>query len=896
MAMLVASMVSVGVIGETADARGPEYNGSQTQNGGPAYFGPAPNPFPCCDSPTYFDPFPENVVPIGRMDVGDKASVTTDGVTMNLEITVEGAPGGQYPGFFPAGGEGDSSDQAKGIELGQGDAAVVSLSEPLFYSQWIFTDVDQENEGFTVTPAWTERGESAAFGGDMNFRFTGSTADAIRFDDTNHMGEDSESINGRVQVDFLGAVTGITMERTSLSQGQSGFAVGGGCEAAGASKVIVDGPTWNGTGFDVTYALRIRNNLPSTATIQSVINDANSGPGESFLTSEPAGMSLGDVQLTDSLADDGFENIKVTGLTTTGDLVLNQDFNGLDIIELISSGAIAAEQTEVITLSVLYTPDVTQSMWNVCATDDPQDPGEFSYSLQNQAEFSARVSDVDVTDLSDNGISAAPNDTNGEGGVDDPTPVSFSCPPRTPHDASISLIHSVSKADEDCITNVKDENSLVANSETLAITWCAKTTNNGNVALTNVLLDAPNIGSGDPIDVLEGNNKNVLLPGESVVVRVAGEIPDTGLVSDAKVRAAPSDVDGNVLTGVARPDDDSDTAEVIEASISLKTTAAAGAGSDCADAVEVLVIPSGEDMTWCFEVTNTGATTLRVTQVTDQALDITAAIPLERQNLAQGATVSVSANDVVDGPVIIDADVKGKPLGSSGAILEQAPEVGAMDSAEIVISGADLALVKEISNTDPIPIGQVVTYSLTITNNGPHAASGVRVVDELPVGMSYVSLPGNDDWACSFDGNQAGFGCDKGTDLANGASVTLSYTARIVASVPANTDLINVAEVSSDTPDSNPLNNKGEAKAILLPPTSTPTPTPSPTPTPTPTPTRQPEYPGPFPTPVPPEEVLALQQLAITGGSSNLLGMLSVSMLALGGLLTVGSRRNRKDD
>mgnify|MGYP006100324277 FL=1 len=46
MAMLVASMVSVGVIGETADARGPEYNGLQTQSGGPAYFGPAPNPFP----------------------------------------------------------------------------------------------------------------------------------------------------------------------------------------------------------------------------------------------------------------------------------------------------------------------------------------------------------------------------------------------------------------------------------------------------------------------------------------------------------------------------------------------------------------------------------------------------------------------------------------------------------------------------------------------------------------------------------------------------------------------------------------------------------------------------------------------------------------------------------
>jgi len=213
-------MVSVGVIGKTADARGAEYNGPQTQSNGPAYFGPAPNPFPYCDSPTYFDPFPENVTPIGRMDVGDMASVTTGGVTMDLVIASGGNEFSQYPGFFPEGGDGGSGDQAKGIELGEGDIAVVSLSQPLFYSQWIFTDVDQPGEGFTVTPAWTAPGESAVFGGDPDFTFAGTTAIAVELDDTNGQSENAESINGRVQVDFLGAVTGITMERTSPSQGR----------------------------------------------------------------------------------------------------------------------------------------------------------------------------------------------------------------------------------------------------------------------------------------------------------------------------------------------------------------------------------------------------------------------------------------------------------------------------------------------------------------------------------------------------------------------------------------------------------------------------------------------------------------------------------------------------
>ena len=131
MAMLVASVVSVGVLGETAEARGIQYDGPQTDSDGPAYFGPAPNPFPYCDSPTYFDPFPENITPIGRMDVGDTASVTTDGVTMDLVITAEGNADTQYPGFFPEGGDGGTNDQAKGIELAEGDTAVVNLSAPL---------------------------------------------------------------------------------------------------------------------------------------------------------------------------------------------------------------------------------------------------------------------------------------------------------------------------------------------------------------------------------------------------------------------------------------------------------------------------------------------------------------------------------------------------------------------------------------------------------------------------------------------------------------------------------------------------------------------------------------------------------------------------------------------
>ncbi len=478
MAMLVASVASVGVIGETAEARGPAYGGPQTEATGPAHFGPAPNPYPYCDSPTYFDPFPENVNPIGRMDVGGTASVTTGGVTMDLVITSEGNPGTQYPGFFPQGGDGGSNDQPKGIELAEGDGATVSLSAPLFYSQWIFTDVDQPAEGFTVTPQWTVPGQAAAFGGDDQFTFAGSSNLAVELDDLNGQSEDSESINGRVQVDFLGAVTGIQMLRTDPSNGQSGFAVGGGCVAVGAAKAVVAGPTWNGTGFDVTYELRMRNNLPSSATIQSVINDAVAGVGASLTTGTPQGISLDDLQLTDDLRDPAFSNIEVTGLSTSGGLVLNQSFDGVNDFELISSGAIEAEESEVITLSVTYTPELSIDNWSDCAA---------GYDYLNQTQVTGRAANVPVEDLSDDGLSAQPNNDNGSGGVDDPTPVNFPCLP-----GSLEIVKTVVAGPNGTCPTF--DNGTIGDGPALPVTvddfvtYCVSVRNPGPGPITNVVV------------------------------------------------------------------------------------------------------------------------------------------------------------------------------------------------------------------------------------------------------------------------------------------------------------------------------------------------------------------------------------------------------------------------
>ena len=52
---------------------------------------------------------------------------------------------------------------------------------------------------------------------------------------------------------------------------------------------------------------------------------------------------------------------------------------------------------------------------------------------------------------------------------------------------------------------------------------------------------------------------------------------------------------------------------------------------------------------------------------------------------------------------------------------------------------ADLAVVKQVVTPAPYSIGQKITYSIKVTNNGPITANDVQVRDVLPASLTYVS-------------------------------------------------------------------------------------------------------------------------------------------------------------
>ena len=108
---------------------------------------------------------------------------------------------------------------------------------------------------------------------------------------------------------------------------------------------------------------------------------------------------------------------------------------------------------------------------------------------------------------------------------------------------------------------------------------------------------------------------------------------------------------------------------------------------------------------------------------------------------------------------------------------------------------ADLSITK----TGPATAapGERVTYAVTVANAGPSAATGVRVDDPTPAGLTWVSTSG--DCATAFP-------CDLGT-MAPGTTRTIAATYTVAGGTAAPPEITNTATVLSGISDPNPANN-----------------------------------------------------------------------------------------
>ena len=152
-------------------------------------------------------------------------------------------------------------------------------------------------------------------------------------------------------------------------------------------------------------------------------------------------------------------------------------------------------------------------------------------------------------------------------------------------------------------------------------------------------------------------------------------------------------------------------------------------------------------------------------------------------NVADTTGVVVAGVDEITWP---DTDLSNNSSSAEVCVPPPDPEV------------IDLELTKNVDQAT-VPVGTNVTWTITVVNQGPDAATGVTVSDNLPSGVSYVS----DNGGGAFDAATATWTIG---NLAVGASVSLQVTTS-VDEPGVHVNEAQVATANEDDIDSTPGND-----------------------------------------------------------------------------------------
>jgi len=137
-------------------------------------------------------------------------------------------------------------------------------------------------------------------------------------------------------------------------------------------------------------------------------------------------------------------------------------------------------------------------------------------------------------------------------------------------------------------------------------------------------------------------------------------------------------------------------------------------------------------------------------------------------------------------------------------------------TATTVEASADLMVIKSDS-PDPVLAGEMLTYDVTVQNNGTSTAVDVMVSDILPDEVSYQAyIVSNGSGTCQYlEGPPKTVECDL-NDLDPGEFVTVFIQVMVDPSVPDGTSIFNTASVTSATPDPNSANDSATADTLVL--------------------------------------------------------------------------------
>jgi large repetitive protein len=239
-------------------------------------------------------------------------------------------------------------------------------------------------------------------------------------------------------------------------------------------------------------------------------------------------------------------------------------------------------------------------------------------------------------------------------------------------------------------------------------------------------------------------------------------------------------------------------------------------------------VNAGSNASYVITITNNGPDTASNVSLTDELPPGTTFVSLNHDSgtnpsgcgtptVGEGGTVlctwvSLASGATSQFTLVINSGSAPSIANTASGLTDSFDTNPSNDSATAnttVTQSADLAVTK--SGPGTVTAGTDVTYTLTITNNGPSIATSVSLSDTLPAGLTFVSV------------NQTSgptFGCSGGptttctiASLASGATATFDLVAHVSSATAGGASVANTATGTTSTTDPTPGNNSSTSTA-----------------------------------------------------------------------------------
>jgi len=219
-------------------------------------------------------------------------------------------------------------------------------------------------------------------------------------------------------------------------------------------------------------------------------------------------------------------------------------------------------------------------------------------------------------------------------------------------------------------------------------------------------------------------------------------------------------------------------------------------------------LSAGETATFTFDFISVGEITVKAS-LNDEWWQGTLSYLLEGPAMVAGSSVPQTFTEIPTGTYVI-CDISGGPEGARFFSVwpSNMVEISAGETATFTLifvpivapDVADLSVTKTVDNPTPNYL-ETITYTITVSNSGPDAATGIQVTDILPGDVSYVSSSPSQGTYSSITGIW-----DVGS-ISNGASATLQISATVQDEDITITNTAELTAADQTDPDSTPNNN-----------------------------------------------------------------------------------------